>query len=196
MEPATRQVVRFGLFELDPRSGELRKDGLKIKLPGQSFQVLEFLVARRGEVVTREELQQRLWRTDTFVDFDAGLNNAIKKLRDALGDSADTPRFIETLPRRGYRFLAPSETPRVLVPDIVTADVPAVSRRRRRTRWAWSGAVALAALVVLLVTVSGWRERLFRSLGLGAAPTQIRSLVVLPFENLTGDPSRITSSMA
>ena len=106
MEPATRQVVRFGLFELDTRSGQLRKDGLKIKLPGQSFQVLELLVARAGDVVTREELQQRLWRTDTFVDFDAGLNNAIKKLRDALGDSADTPRFIETLPRRGYRFLA------------------------------------------------------------------------------------------
>jgi TolB-like protein/DNA-binding winged helix-turn-helix (wHTH) protein/Flp pilus assembly protein TadD len=187
MEPATRQVVRFGVFELDTRSGELRKGGLKIKLPGQSFQILELLVARGGDVVTREELRHRLWRIDTFVDFDAGLNNAIKKLRDALGDSADTPRFIETLPRRGYRFLAPLQTPTVLLPDIVTAVVPAVSRRRRRTRWAWSCAVALAALVVLLLTVSGWRERLFRSLGLGAAPTQIRSLVVLPFENLTGD---------
>ena len=106
MEPATRQVVRFGVFELDTGLASSRKGGLKVRLPGQSFQVLTLLVEHAGEVVTREELQQRLWCTDTFVDFDAGLNNAIKKLRDALGDSADTPRFIETLPRRGYRFLA------------------------------------------------------------------------------------------
>jgi TolB-like protein/DNA-binding winged helix-turn-helix (wHTH) protein/tetratricopeptide (TPR) repeat protein len=189
MEPVIRQVVRFGVFELDTRSGELRSGGVKIRLPGQSFQILELLVERGGELVSREELRQRLWRTETFVDFDAGLNNAIKKLRDALGDSADTPRFIETLPRRGYRFLAPLETPGVPLPDIVTADSVALSRRRVRARWGWSGAVALAVLVtvLLLLTVSGWRERLFRSLGLGAAPTQIRSLVVLPFENLTGD---------
>lgn len=189
MEPATRQVVRFGAFELDTRSGELRKEGLKVRLPGQSFQILELLAERVGEVVTREELRQRLWCTETFVDFDAGLNNAIKKLRDALGDSADTSRFIETLPRRGYRFLAPLETPREGPPDIVTGDGLTVSRRRVRARWGWSGAVALAVLVTVLLflTVSGSRERLFRSLGLGAAPTQIRSLVVLPFENLTGD---------
>jgi TolB-like protein/DNA-binding winged helix-turn-helix (wHTH) protein/Tfp pilus assembly protein PilF len=189
MEPATRQPVRFGVFEIDTRSGELRKEGLKIRLPGQSFQILELLVERRGELVTREELRQRVWRTETFVDFDAGLNNAIKKLRDALGDSADTPRFIETLPRRGYRFLAPLETPGVPLPDMATADSLEVSRRRVRARWGWSSAVALAVLVtvVLLLSVSGWRERLFRSLGLAAAPTQIRSLVVLPFENLTGD---------
>jgi TolB-like protein/DNA-binding winged helix-turn-helix (wHTH) protein/Flp pilus assembly protein TadD len=189
MESATPLVVRFGAFELDTRSGELRKGGQKIRLPGQSFQILELLVERGGELVTREELRQRVWRTETFVDFDAGLNNAIKKLRDALGDSADTPRFIETLPRRGYRFLAPLETPKVPSPDIVTADSVAVNRRGVRARWGWSGAGALAVLLagLLLLTVSGWRERLYRSLGLAASPTQIRSLVVLPFENLTGD---------
>src|SRR6185295_3065059 len=121
MESANPQIVRFGAFELDARSGELRKEGLKVRLPGQSCQILELLIERAGEVVTREALQQRLWCTDTFVDFDAGLNNAIKKLRDALEDSADTPRFIETVPRHGYRFLAPLETPRVPVPDIGTA---------------------------------------------------------------------------
>ena len=83
MEPATPQIVRFGEFELDARSGELRKEGLKVRLPGQSCQRHELLIERAGEVVTREELQQRLWCTDTFVDFDAGLNNAIEKLRDA-----------------------------------------------------------------------------------------------------------------
>jgi TolB-like protein/DNA-binding winged helix-turn-helix (wHTH) protein/Flp pilus assembly protein TadD len=189
MESATPLVVRFGAFELDRRSGELRKGGQKIRLPGQSFQILELLVERGGELVTRDELRQRVWRTETFGDFDAGLNNAIKKLRDALGDSADTPRFIETLPRRGYRFLPALETPKAALPDIVAADSVAVSRQRVRSRWGWSGAGALAVLLagLLLLTASGWRERLFRSFGLAPAPTQIRSLVVLPFENLTGD---------
>jgi TolB-like protein/DNA-binding winged helix-turn-helix (wHTH) protein/Flp pilus assembly protein TadD len=189
MKPATPLVVRFGAFELDRRSGELRKGGQKIRLPGQSFQILELLVERGGELVTRDELRQRVWRTGTFGDFDAGLNNAIKKLRDALGDSADTPRFIETLPRRGYRFLAALETPKAALPDIVADDSVGVRRRRVRARWGWSGAGALAVLLagLLLITVSGWRERLFRGLGLAPAPTQIRSLVVLPFENLTGD---------
>jgi TolB-like protein/DNA-binding winged helix-turn-helix (wHTH) protein/Tfp pilus assembly protein PilF len=186
MEAATRRIVRFGAFELDTRSGELRKEGLKIRLPDQSFRILQLVLERAGDVVTREELQERLWSTDTFGDFDAGLNNAIKKLRDALGDSANTPRFIETLPRLGYRFLVPLETPRVLPADIVTADGLTVNRRRRRPWWV-SGAVALAALaaVLLFVNVGEWRERVFRS-----APTQIRSLAVLPFENLTADPDQ------
>src|SRR5271167_1462247 len=103
---ATR-VIRFGAFELDLKAGELRKNGLKIKLQEQPFQVLVMLLRRPGEVVTREELQKAVWPADTFVDFDRGLNKTINKLREALGDTADNPRFVETLPRRGYRFIAP-----------------------------------------------------------------------------------------
>ena len=105
MDNSNRQgeVVRFGAFEADLRSGEVRKGGLKIRLQDQPFQVLAMLLERPGHLVTREELQKRLWPVDTFVDFDQGLGTAIRKLRDALGDSADNPRFIETLPRRGFR---------------------------------------------------------------------------------------------
>ena len=112
MEAAqSRQTYRFGDFEFDPTSGELRKDGLKVRLQEQPFQILTLLLTRPGEVVTREQVRQALWPGDTFVDFDVGLNSAIKRLRDALSDSADSPRFVETLPRRGYRFIAPLETP-------------------------------------------------------------------------------------
>ena len=103
-------VVRFGAFEVDIRSGELRKGGLKIRLQDQPFQLLVTMLAHPGEVVTREELQKKLWPGDTFVDFDQGLGTAIRKLREALGDSADNPRFVETLPRRGFRFIAPLNT--------------------------------------------------------------------------------------
>ena len=107
MEPATRtRRSRFGAFDVDLRSGELHKQGIRLKLQDQPFQVLALLLERAGEVVTREELRQRLWPGDTFVDFDSGLNSAIKKLRDVLADSPDEPRYIETLPRRGYRFIA------------------------------------------------------------------------------------------
>src|SRR5271163_314146 len=98
--------VRFDAFEVDMRSGEVRKHGIRLKLHRQPFQVLSLLLEHPGEVVTREELRQELWPGDTFVDFDTGLNSAVKKLRDVLGDSADEPRYIETLPRRGYRFIA------------------------------------------------------------------------------------------
>ncbi len=102
-----QQLIRFGLFEVDLTSGEVRRQGLKIKLHGQPFQVLALLLERPGEVVTREELQHRIWPADTFVDFDHGLNKAINKIREALGDTAESPRFVETFPRRGYRFIAP-----------------------------------------------------------------------------------------
>ena len=107
---SSSRLVRFGVFEADLRSGELRKNGLKIRLPGQPFEVLAMMLERPGEVVTREELQKRLWPDGTFVDFDHSLNNAINKIREALGDSAESPRFVETLSRRGYRFIAPVET--------------------------------------------------------------------------------------
>jgi DNA-binding winged helix-turn-helix (wHTH) protein len=101
------RVARFGVFELDLSAGELRKSGVKLRLQGQPFQVLALLLERAGTVVTREELQQKLWPSDTFVDFDHSLNTAINKVREALGDSASSPRYVETLARRGYRFIAP-----------------------------------------------------------------------------------------
>jgi DNA-binding winged helix-turn-helix (wHTH) protein len=104
---ASRHVYRFGLYEADLRSGELRKNGVKLKIQGQPFEVLVALLERPNQVVTREEIRQRLWPSDTFVDFDHGLNTAINKVRDVLGDTAANPRFLETLPKRGYRFIAP-----------------------------------------------------------------------------------------
>src|ERR1700680_5009708 len=99
--------IGFGVFEVDVHTGELRKQGLRIKLRDQPFQILLLLLAHPGEIVSRDELQKQLWPADTFVDFDRGLNKAVNHLRDALGDSAESPRFIETLPKRGYRFIAP-----------------------------------------------------------------------------------------
>src|SRR5271163_5069420 len=104
------RLLRFGNFEVDLRTGELRKGGAKLKFGGQPFQVLSILLEQPGEVVTREELQKRLW-PDTFVDVDHNLNTAINKIREALGDSAEKPRFVETLPRRGYRFIGELEAP-------------------------------------------------------------------------------------
>jgi eukaryotic-like serine/threonine-protein kinase len=125
----SHRILRFGTFEVNPRSGELRKGGVRIKLHGQPFEVLAMLLERPGQVVTREELRLRLWPTDTFVNFDHGVNTAINKLREALGDSADNPRFVETLPRRGYRLL-----PEVEGPDRATvaeAALPVVVAGRR-----------------------------------------------------------------
>ena len=108
----TYRVLQFGVFDLDLSAHELRKRGNRVKLQEQPFQVLVLLLERKGEVVTREELRAKLWPGDTFVDFDHGLGSAINKLREALGDSAQNPHFIETLPRRGYRFIAPVENAR------------------------------------------------------------------------------------
>ena len=126
------RVARFGLFEVDLTAGELRKGGVKLRLQGQPFQLLAVLLDRAGDVVTREELQQRLWPSDTFVDFDHSLNTAINKVREALGDSASSPRYVETLARRGYRFIAPVQTSDQAAPAeaisgkvIANADSPA-----------------------------------------------------------------------
>jgi TolB-like protein/Flp pilus assembly protein TadD len=116
------KTIRFDVFELDVRAGELRKEGVRIKLQDQPLHILEVLLERRGDVVTRDELQQRLWPSDTFVDFEHGLYNAIKRVREALGDSAEKPRFIETLSKRGYRFIGAVEQP-----ETVPAPVPAVA---------------------------------------------------------------------
>src|SRR6204780_5434891 len=101
-------VIRFGLFELDLKAGQLSRNGTKLRLPQQPLQLLAMLLERPGEILTRDELRQRLWSSDVFVDFDHGLNKSIQKLRDALGDSATSPRYIETIPRVGYRFIGPA----------------------------------------------------------------------------------------
>src|SRR3954449_3557479 len=120
MDRSNPNVVRFGLFEADRATGELRKAGLRIHLQEQPFRLLLLLLEHHGEVVSRSELRQRIWG-DTYVDFEEGLNTAVRKLRDALGDSAGNPRFIETLPRRGYRFIAPVESVAhpALVPEVL-----------------------------------------------------------------------------
>src|SRR5262249_8451298 len=109
--PSKDSVIRFDGFELAAKSGELRKDGVPIKLQNQPFRVLAFLASHAGELVTRDELRQEIWQADTFVDFEHGLNFCIKQIRTALGDSGQAPLYIETLPRRGYRFIAALETP-------------------------------------------------------------------------------------
>jgi TolB-like protein/DNA-binding winged helix-turn-helix (wHTH) protein len=182
-----RAPIRFGAFELDPESGELCRQGLKVKLQEQPFQILQILLEHPGKVVTREELQQRIWPADTFVDFDQGLYNATKKLREALGDSADNPRYIETLSRRGYRFIAPlsgnGDT------GAVVELPPALETRSHRSlqigiALGLGAAVLLGALLGLMPSDS-WQ----RFFGKTAAP-QIRSLAVLPLQSLSGDPAQ------
>src|SRR5687767_330443 len=134
--------IRFGPFEADAAAGELRSNGRLIRLQEQPFQVLLALLDRAGEVITREELRQRLWSDETFGDFDQGLNTAINKLREALGDSAASPKFVETVPKRGYRFIhaVELETPALQPPS-----------RRPRVPWRWVGGAALGLLAVLIV---------------------------------------------
>ncbi len=142
--PIATSLVRFGVFELDLRAGELRKNGVKIKLQEQPLQVMGMLLARPGEVVTREELQRKLWSSDTFVDFEHSLNAAVKRLREALGDSADNPRFVETLPRHGYRFIAPVDRSQPPVEAAESVITPAAADAAAVTATPGSGAIATA----------------------------------------------------
>ena len=152
-ERAPRRIVRFGLFELDTKSKELHRSGMKVKLSTQPFQVLVLLLEHAGDVVTREELRLRLWPEDTFVDFDHGLNAAIKRLRDALGETAESPVFIETLPRLGYRFIGSIEN--------LSAGPPPVARVTKWNKKNWSLVAAGAAVCILLaVTLSRFFTKL------------------------------------
>ena len=174
------QFIRFGIFEVDPRAGELWKKGLRVKLQDQPLQILVALLKKPGEVVTREELRAKLWPTDTFVDFEHGLNAAVKRLRDALNDSAENPRFIETLPRRGYRFITTT------VPDAAQPEQSQSPPRR------WVLPLVAAALIVLTVILfvldaGGLRSRLSSRF---SAQPQIHSIAVLPLTNLSGDPEQ------
>ena len=191
--------LSFGVFEADPRSGELRKHGMRVRLQGQPFQVLAMLLEHPGEVVTREELQKKLWPADTFVDFDQGLNKAINKLREALGDSAETPRFVETVARRGYRFLAevkPVERPvggkigTAAVPDPAPqTHGPAVATEPRTGKHRLTGAQWKASAVLLLfLIVAGLGVWSYKSRQ--RSSPAIRSLAVLPFESLSSDTNQ------
>src|SRR3989442_1747133 len=155
LEKQSPVILRFGVFEVDVRTGELRKHGGRIKLQEQPFHVLTVLLQRPGEVVTREELRSQNWPADTFVDFDNSLNTAINKLREALGDSADSPRFIETLPRRGYRFIAP-------VTGVDGAAAGSAAGVSAATPIRGRKIVAAVAVVVFAAGISGgllWRAR-------------------------------------
>ncbi|MGH9788794.1 MAG: tetratricopeptide repeat protein [Candidatus Acidiferrales bacterium] len=172
MDPGTtREVMRFGPFEANLHSGQLRRNRLKLKLPVQSFQVLAMLLEHPGELVSREELRKKLWPDGTFVDFEHGLNAAVNRLREALGDSAEQPTYIETLPRRGYQFIGRVEYAEAVVP-------PA---KQPRTRLGVAAVVAAVVLLALAVGIVWQRLR---------APAPIRSLAVLPLENLSGDPTQ------
>jgi Tol biopolymer transport system component/DNA-binding winged helix-turn-helix (wHTH) protein len=152
--------IRFGTFEVDLSAGELRKSGVKIKLHGQPFEVLAMLLERPGEVVTREELQQKLWASDTFVGFEQGLNKAINKVREALSDDASSPRYIETLPRRGYRFIAPIAIPGPVeaTPTVPEKEPsPQKTTRRKKRKW-WAVGFGIAALGVSSVVGFNWIE--------------------------------------
>jgi Tol biopolymer transport system component/DNA-binding winged helix-turn-helix (wHTH) protein len=182
-------IIRFGSFEVDLRAGELRRSGIKVKLSGQPFDVLVALLEKPGLVVTREELHDKLWPQDTFVDFEQGLNKAINKLRDALGDDADNPRFVETLPRRGYRFLVPlmqatepasakiSVTPRDHQTDVPLPGSPAAHFARRWRIIFLTAVTATVVVIAVLALVPGWRWRARSS----------EQLKVLRFTQLTND---------
>ena len=187
-------MVRFATFEADLSAGELRKGGVKIKVHGQPFEVLAMLLEQPGEIVPREELKQKLWPTDTFVDFDHGVNTAIKRLREALGDSAENPRFVETIPRRGYRFIAPIEplaaSPAVK-PDAIEASPSATNnavadRVSHVATKPTKMVLFTVVLVIAVATVVGlvmYRQRLLVRRG-GPA---IQSVAVLPLMNLSSD---------
>src|SRR5258707_3761179 len=171
LETRSSGILRFATFEVDLRVGKLGKQGKRLRLQDQLFQVLAFLLQRLGDVVTREELRSKIWSRDTFVDFDNGLNTAINKLREALGDSADNPRFIETLPRRGCRFLAPISVDGLKKPAII----------------AHSRKVTLVATVVVLLVpavIAGglWRSSRVRVL------TAKENIVLGDFANFTDHP--------
>ena len=194
-EASTSVRLRFGVFEVDLRAGELRKHGVRLRLQEQPFQVLAMLLERPGETVTREELRNRLWTAETFVDFDHGVNKAVNRIRVALGDSATSPRFVETVARRGYRFIAdvrivegtPTDRPEAPTAELVPVEdqpfaavaAPSSSDSLRRwLPWMISGvALALASAVLVVWTLQSRAGR----------PELIRSLAVLPLENLSGD---------
>ena len=194
------RVLRFGVFEVNLAARELRKHGTRMRLPGQPFAILAMLLEKPGEVFTREEMRERLWASDTFVDFEHGLNSAIKKLRAALGDSPENPRYIETIPRLGYRFVPPVEE--ILVAPVVPAHAtderaathPNAARNSARGTDARNWLIvlmALSGLALILVPLISWDLAGLRGRLLGKSGTPpIHSLAVLPLHNLSADPTQ------
>ena len=185
--PASR-VLRFDGFELDVRAAELRKAGVKLRLQGQPIQVLATLLNRAGELVTREELRAQVWPAETFVDFDHGLHNAIARLREALGDSAGTPRYIETLPRRGYRFIGTVERVGIEEPlpggpsePFTEAPVVAVPGAPRRM---------VVGVPLMMVAIAAILGSVFALSHRAAGTPSVRSVAVLPLANFSGDPAQ------
>ena len=195
MKMTTAHHALFGPYSVDLRSGELRKFGIRVKMGEQPFQILLMLIERPGEMVTREELRAKLWADDTFVDFDHGLNSAVQRLRDCLSDTAEKPLWIETIPRRGYRFIAPVESQASaplgsnVIPGGTSSSgaappgTQAGSRiyGRRAKVWATASVVAIAVLAGL--SLSSVRERV----GGRSSTPRIQSLAVLPLVNLSSD---------
>lgn len=178
--------VRFGLYEADLQAGELSKNGLKVKLQNQPFQVLALLLQHAGDVVTREELRQKLWPTDTFVDFEHGLNAAVKRLRDALAESAENPVFIETLARRGYRFNGSIEIDKTTQQGRFSSLALRAVRIRERLGMGRTGTVAVVAMLLAVVSWAVYRSG---SRNVTSRPS-VHSLAVLPLENLSRDPEQ------
>lgn len=168
-----RSIYRFGVFELDAQTGELRRSGIKLKLQDQPYQVLFKLLEHAGQIVTRDELRTTLWPADTFVDFETGLNTTIKRLRETLGDSAENPSFIETVPKRGYRFIATVSTPDAK--SKLIADRPKTGRNIRLVRFLSLSAVVTLALISIAFALRHW----------STAPSQLPR--VLDFAQLTSD---------
>ena len=186
-------LIRFGSFEVDLHSGELRKHGIRVRLQEQSFQVLQVLLERPGEVLSRAELQKKIWPADTFVDFDHGLNNVIKRLRESLGDSAESPRYIETLARKGYRFIGTLEeiaSPEEVKPEAEPAAEakvePPAGKRKLGISLAFAGGVAAIIVVILGLNLGELRDRLSGR----AIHVPIQSLAVLPLTTLSGDAAQ------
>src|ERR1022692_1981220 len=180
--PASR-VLRFDRFELDIRAGELRKAGVKLRLQGQPIQVLAALLNNAGELVTLEQLRAQVWTVDTFVDFDHSLHNAVARIREALGDSAEMPRYIETLPRRGYRFIAPVEGIPAQSPHHSAQSEAPLDLKLRKSR-----AFLAAAIIALLVVGSAFLVTRLATRPTNAA-SRTHAIAVLPLDNLSGDPS-------
>jgi TolB-like protein/DNA-binding winged helix-turn-helix (wHTH) protein len=190
-EPATASARRrVGEFEVDLRYGEVRRNGDKIKLQQRPFQIFSALLERPGEAVTREEIQQKLWPTNTFVDFEHSINTAVNKLREALGDDAENPRFIETLPRYGYRLIAPVEVVEdngaCLEPKIPPAPQP---RRQRTGLWMGISYLLVAGIALICIFAFDWFHLRSRLVG-GADTEHIGSIAVLPLRNLSNDPQQ------
>lgn len=187
-QPGVSGRLRFDGFELDLRAGELRRNGVKLRLRGQPLLVLQILLERAGEVVTREDLQSRIWPADTFVDFDHSLHNAIARIREVLGDSAEKPRYIETLPRRGYRYIGPLESLEAAsIPGVDTRQDPDPRSTPERKRSLIPVQAFLFLFALFALALAGWIT--WRYARANSSRPPIRSIAVLPFSNLSGDPS-------